>query len=160
LRWAATPGADPGVGPDGETGAANEPATWKLFLRLVARERPIALLVDDFHLADHALSSFVAGLTGLTGVPLLVVVTGRPALFRREPAWGAAEGHVATLSLEPFRPAEADRHNDPASGLIPAPYQPDGEDRTGSFRTTPPADIDAWPGDRRHHGRSRPARWQ
>jgi len=92
-----TPGTVlPGTAP-GSADAVGESVAWHLFTRLVSSHR----LIDDFHLADRALSDFVVSLAGLTGVSLLVVLTGRPEPFQHHQNRFDAGGYVERFILEP-----------------------------------------------------------
>ncbi|RKT53855.1 BTAD domain-containing putative transcriptional regulator [Saccharothrix australiensis] len=74
---------------------------WELVAALLCR-RPLAVLVDDLHLADDALCDFVGELLGPPRpVPLLVVTAADPGLFLRRPEWGAGRPHVTTVTLDP-----------------------------------------------------------
>ena len=58
------------------------------FVTLVARQRPTALLLEDWHWADEASHEVLEQVAELvSGVPLLVVVTSRPGAAR---SWGSA----------------------------------------------------------------------
>jgi len=64
-------------------------AAWTRFFELVAARAPFVVVFEDLHWADPALISFVEHLVDwATGVPLLVLCTGRPELYERHPGWG------------------------------------------------------------------------
>jgi class 3 adenylate cyclase/tetratricopeptide (TPR) repeat protein len=91
----------------GETTAAadrEEPFTaWRRFIEGVAAERPLVLLFEDLHWADDALLAFIEHLVDWSsGVPLLVLCTGRPELYERRPGWGGGKRNSNTISLSPL----------------------------------------------------------
>lgn len=68
------------------------------FVTLVARRQPTAVLLEDWHWADEASHGVLQQVAELiTGFPLLVVATSRPAVR----GWGHP-GHHLALSLEPL----------------------------------------------------------
>ena len=69
------------------------------FVTLVARQRPTALLLEDWHWADEASHEVLEQVAELvSGFPLLVVVTSRPGTAR---SWGSQNHHL-TISLDPL----------------------------------------------------------
>jgi DNA-binding SARP family transcriptional activator len=83
-------------------------AAWRRFLRGLAARRPLVLVLEDLHWAENALLDFVDGLVEQGGpepVPLLVVVTARPELLERRPAWGD-RADAATIELDPLSPGD------------------------------------------------------
>jgi eukaryotic-like serine/threonine-protein kinase len=96
-------------------------------LRLQARRRPLALVVEDAHFADEtALDAIEFATVSEGGCPLWVLVLGRPAFGRGRSGWAtrAAEHEELTLSpLDPTAAAELTRRlllpaeNIPASAL-------------------------------------------
>jgi DNA-binding SARP family transcriptional activator len=87
-------------------------AAWRRFLRGLATRRPLVLVLEDLHWAEDALLDFVEGLVepgGPDPVPLLVVVTARPELLERRPAWGGDRADAATVLLEPLSPTDTTR---------------------------------------------------
>ena len=58
-------------------------AAWRAFVELLAEDRPTVLVVEDLHWADAALLDFLEHLADhAEGVPLLLVATARPELYR------------------------------------------------------------------------------
>jgi class 3 adenylate cyclase/tetratricopeptide (TPR) repeat protein len=91
----------------GETTAASdreEPFTaWRRFLEGVGAQRPLVLLFEDLHWADDALLAFIEHLVDWSsGVPLLLLCTGRPELYERQPGWGGGKRNSNTISLSPL----------------------------------------------------------
>src|SRR5919197_233243 len=83
-------------------------SAWRRFLRGLAARRPLVLVLEDLHWAENALLDFVDGLVEQGGpepVPLLVVVTARPELLERRPAWGD-RADAATIELDPLSPGD------------------------------------------------------
>ncbi len=84
----------PLLGEGGREGA--EPAhqgesfmAWRRFLEAVASVHPLVLVFEDVHWADDPVLDFLEYLVmGNAGSPMLVLCTGRPALFDRRPSWG------------------------------------------------------------------------
>ena len=69
------------------------------FVTLVARQRPTALLLEDWHWADEASHQVLEQIAELvSGFPLLVVVTSRPGTPR---SWGGQDHHLA-IPLDPL----------------------------------------------------------
>jgi class 3 adenylate cyclase/tetratricopeptide (TPR) repeat protein len=97
----------PLVGLPGATAAgdAREEAftAWRRYFEGLADERPLVLVFEDLHWADHNLLDFVDNLVDWTsGVPLLVVATARPELLARRPGWGGGKLNALTVSLSPL----------------------------------------------------------
>jgi tetratricopeptide (TPR) repeat protein len=72
-------------------------------LRLRARERPLALILDDAHFADDATLDAIeyATLAEAEG-PLWVCVLARPALKQLKPTWGGRSAAHLRLDLAPL----------------------------------------------------------
>ena len=72
-------------------------------LRLRARERPLALILDDAHFADDATLDAIeyATLAEAEG-PLWVCVLARPALNHLKPTWGGRSAAHLRLDLAPL----------------------------------------------------------
>lgn len=61
---------------------------WRRLLEQIAAE-PLVVVIEDLHWADDLLLDHLRGLAGTADdVPLLLVVTARPELLERRPAWG------------------------------------------------------------------------
>jgi class 3 adenylate cyclase/tetratricopeptide (TPR) repeat protein len=73
---------------------------WRRFLEQIAQGGPTVLVVEDLHWADDTLVAFLSHLVDHTaGLPLLIVVTARPELEERHPAWLARTRRSTVLSL-------------------------------------------------------------
>ena len=79
------------------------------FLEEDARKQPLALVVDDAHLADDASLDVLQCLSAELGeAPIVVVATARPELFVRRPEWMKQEGSHARIDVKPLAPLEMD----------------------------------------------------
>jgi len=79
---------------------------WVGFLTEVARDTPLALLVEDVHWAQDGLLDLLERVLDEVGAPLTLVVTARPEFLERRPSWGR-RGNAETAWLEPLAPGEA-----------------------------------------------------
>ncbi len=82
---------------------------WVGFLGELVRERPVVLLVEDLHWAEDDLCDLVDTLVSQVEGPLLVLVTARPEMLDRRPAWGGAWRHTSAMRLEALPSTDADR---------------------------------------------------
>ncbi|MGH2995389.1 MAG: AAA family ATPase [Gaiellaceae bacterium] len=74
-----------------------------------ARERPLALVVEDIHWAEPTLLDLIEHLADWSrDAQLLLLCLARPELFDERPAWGAGRPNAETLTLEPLAESEAD----------------------------------------------------
>jgi tetratricopeptide (TPR) repeat protein len=98
----------PLVGLGGDQGGGEERrseafAAWRRFLEALAEANPLVLVFEDLQWADEGLLDFVDYLVEwASGVPLLVVCSGRPELLERRPGWGGGKRNSATVSLSPL----------------------------------------------------------
>ena len=92
-------------------------------LRRMAEESPVAVILDDAHLADDALLDALEYAT-LVGerCPLWVFVTAAPRFEVARPSWGARTERRARRALAPLDPASAAEIA--AHLLAPAEYPP------------------------------------
>src|SRR5829696_5719692 len=78
-------------------------AAWRRLVEEMAASRPLVLVVEDLHWADPAMLEFLEHLcASAAGVGLLVVVTARPELFERQPAWGAGVPGATSVAVAPL----------------------------------------------------------
>ena len=85
-------------------------AAWRRLVEALGEDRPLVLVFEDLHWADDGLLDFVDLLVDwLTDVPVLVVVTARPELLSRRPAWGGGKANGTTISLAPLTDEETAR---------------------------------------------------
>jgi len=79
------------------------------FLEEDARKHPLALAIDDIHLADDASLDVLQCLSAELGEAAIVVVgAARPELFVRRPEWMKQEGSHARIDVKPLGPLEMD----------------------------------------------------
>jgi tetratricopeptide (TPR) repeat protein len=105
----------PLVGLTGPAGVSGQPriqqetfTAWRRFLEAVARDRPlVVVVVEDVHWADAALLEFIEHLvTWSEGAAILLVVTARPEVYDRSPAWGGGRRNATTVALGPLTTGE------------------------------------------------------
>ncbi len=73
-----------------------------------ARERPLALVIEDIHWAEPTLLDLLDHLVDWTrDAPLLLLCSARPELLDERPAWGGQE-QAENIRLEPLSRAESD----------------------------------------------------
>ncbi len=78
-------------------------AAWRRFLELVAARSPLVAVFEDLHWADPVLVEFLEHLVDwASGVPLLILCTGRPELYERHPGWGGGKRNSFTVALSPL----------------------------------------------------------
>ncbi len=90
--------------------AAPEDTFWSVrkALERRARERPLALVVEDIHWAEATLLDLLEHLVDWTrDAPLLLVCLARSDLSDLRATWGG-HANAETLTLEPLSPAESD----------------------------------------------------
>ena len=94
----------------GDAGGETAPSAWRRYIEAIGERGPGVIVFEDVHWADDGLLDFVDDLVDwIRDVPLLVVVTARPELLERRPAWGGGKPDVTTISLQPLRDADAAR---------------------------------------------------
>ena len=73
---------------------------WRRFIEGIARQGPTVLVVEDLHWAEAPFVAFLEHVCErVAGLPLLLLVTARPELEERHPAWLARTRRSAVLSL-------------------------------------------------------------
>jgi class 3 adenylate cyclase/tetratricopeptide (TPR) repeat protein len=99
-----------GLAGSGETSREESFGAWQRFIESVAASGPLVLLVEDLHWADDAMLEFVERLVDWsTGLPILVLCTGRPELYETHSAWGGGKRNSTTVSLSPLSQEETSR---------------------------------------------------
>jgi tetratricopeptide (TPR) repeat protein len=68
-----------------------------------ARQQPLVILVEDLHWIDPASEALGSIAEGLTGIPLLLILTYRPEY---RPAW-LDKSYVTQIGLQPLSPEES-----------------------------------------------------
>lgn len=88
-----------------------QPVTaWRNFLELATSGGPLVVVIEDLHRADDVLLDFVDHVTEQArSFPLLVIVTARPELLDRRPAWGGGKVRANTTTLDPLSDDDAIR---------------------------------------------------
>ena len=76
---------------------------WRRFVALLASDRPLAIGVDDTHLADEGtLNLLEEAAFGLSQAPVVILCTSRPELAERRPDFGRAARNHTQLELMPL----------------------------------------------------------
>ena len=92
----------------GEPGTSEETfwAVRRLF-EVLARERPLVIVVDDLHWAESTFLDLIEHLVDFSrGFPILIVGIARPELLDTRPGWGGGKPNATTIALEPLSEAE------------------------------------------------------
>ena len=77
-------------------------------LRLMARKRPLAVVVEDAHFVDEtALDALEYGALKEAACPMWICVVGRPSFGRGRQAWAGRAAHRQELTLPVLEPAAA-----------------------------------------------------
>ena len=91
--------------------AGTEESFWALrtFLEVLARRRPLVVVVDDLHWADPTLLDLLEHvMIGSRHAPILLVCATRPELFEVRPSWaGGGASNTTSVVLEPLAESEA-----------------------------------------------------
>jgi tetratricopeptide (TPR) repeat protein len=94
--------AAPGALRSGAARAAGEA------LRLMSRQRPLAIIVEDAHFVDEtALDALEFAALKEAGCPIWVCVVGRPSFGRGRTAWAGRAAHRQELTLPALEPGPA-----------------------------------------------------
>jgi predicted ATPase/class 3 adenylate cyclase len=94
---------------EGDPGTREETfwAVRRLF-ELLARERPLVIVVDDLHWAESTFLDLIEHLVDFShGSPIMIVGTARPELLDTRPGWGSGKLNATTMALEPLSEAES-----------------------------------------------------
>jgi DNA-binding SARP family transcriptional activator/tetratricopeptide (TPR) repeat protein len=94
-----------------ERSPAPDETSWAIrrLLEIVARRRPLVVVMEDLQWADDALLDLLAYVSSSANqVPLAIVCCARPELLERHPTWGTSGADAVTIRLEPLEPTEAD----------------------------------------------------
>ncbi len=91
-----------------EGGGSGRDASWAVrrFLEALARERPVALVIDDVHWAEPPLLDLIEYLTERVDAPLMLVCLAREELTEQRPAWVGGESEAGAIVLQPLPEAE------------------------------------------------------
>jgi class 3 adenylate cyclase len=80
---------------------------WVELLNELAKEGPTVVVVEDLHWAQDALLELLERVVQQARGSLLMLVTARPELIERSPAWTAGAANASRLRLEPLSSQEA-----------------------------------------------------
>jgi class 3 adenylate cyclase/tetratricopeptide (TPR) repeat protein len=82
---------------------------WVTFLEELVTDRPAVMLIEDVHWAEDDLCDLIDTLVGQVSGPLLMLVTARPELVDRRPAWGGGSDRASVIRLQALAPADTSR---------------------------------------------------
>jgi DNA-binding SARP family transcriptional activator len=104
-----------------ESEAVAEQIPWAVrrALELLARERPVVLIIDDAHSALEPLLDLVEHLVDWVVAPMLVVCLVRPELLESRPHWGGGHHRMRSLVLGPLSDAHATQLMESQRGEAP-----------------------------------------
>lgn len=94
---------------EGDPGTREE-TFWAVrrFFEVVARERPLVIVVEDLHWAEPTFLDLIEHLVDFShGFPIMIVGTARPELLDTRPDWGSGKPNATTIALEPLSKAES-----------------------------------------------------
>lgn len=78
------------------------------FLEIVARERPLVVVIDDIHWAEPTLLDLLEYLVeAAAGAPILMLCSSRPELVEQRPAWQAGRAGMQLITLQPLTDEES-----------------------------------------------------
>jgi DNA-binding SARP family transcriptional activator len=89
------------------------------FLEELSADGPVVVVVEDLHWAEEALLELLERAVHQVRGPLLLLVTARPELLSRAPAWGGSRGDSSRLWLEPLSHADVARMLERLAGAVP-----------------------------------------
>ena len=92
---------------------------WIELLNELADEGPAVVVIEDLHWAQDALLELLERAARQARGPLLMLVTARPELAERSPAWIAGMANASQLRLEPLSDEEAMRMLAELAGPLP-----------------------------------------
>ena len=93
----------------GETAPGGGAAALRALFAELAKQAPLALFIDDWHLADDASREMLAALRDMDGGAMLVLVTARPG------------GPMADFEIVPLAPFSAEETAEAVTRLLAAP---------------------------------------
>ena len=101
-RIAAAAGEAPSTGPVEETAWAV-----RRLLETLARERPVALVLEDLHWAAPAFLDLVEHVAELARAPILLLGLARPELLDTRPEWAGGRLNASSILLDALPPDQA-----------------------------------------------------
>jgi predicted ATPase len=91
-------------------------------LEVVARRRPLVVVVDDLHWAQPTLLDLLEQVVALAmDAPILLVAVARPELLEQRTGWAGGLPSASTLLLEPLGPDESATLIEQLAGDAPLP---------------------------------------
>ncbi len=109
-----------------EIAVSGDDIAWatRKFLETVARERPLALLMEDLHWAEPALLDLIETLVDWSqAAAMLIVATARLELRERRPEWATGRPNVRVLDLRALGPGAVERLLDHLPGGAALPVE-------------------------------------
>ena len=108
-----------------EIAVSTDDIAWatRKFLETVARERPLALLIEDLHWAEPALLDLIETLVDWSqAAAMLIVATARLELRERRPEWATGRPTAHVLDLRAMGPGAVEQLLDhlPGGAALPA----------------------------------------
>jgi class 3 adenylate cyclase len=108
-----------------EVAASGDDIAWatRKCLEMVARERPLVLLVEDLHWAEPALLDLIETLVDWSqAAAMLIVATARLELRERRPEWATGRPNAHVLDLRAMGPEAVERLLEglPGGAALPA----------------------------------------
>ena len=92
---------DPGTS-DPEVARRRLVRAWKEYVDALAGGRPLLVVIEDIHWADHGLLDLLEELPTALGSATTLLCLTRPELFEQRPSWGGGVGHRTTIALSPL----------------------------------------------------------
>ncbi len=92
-------------------------------LEAMARRRPVILVLEDIHWADHGMLDLVEYLAQWVRGPLMMLCLARDELLERRSGWGGGRHDATSILLEPLTVNETVKL---VEGLLPAGTSEDG----------------------------------
>ena len=102
-----TLGFDPGLELHPQEARRQLHDAWVELLGELAANGPAVVVIEDLHWAQDPLLELLERAARRASGPLLMLVTARPELIERAPAWTAGAANVSQLRLERLSPEEA-----------------------------------------------------
>ena len=91
-----------GVEPSDEGSGEQVPWAFRRLLEILARERPLLLVIEDVHWGEPALLDLVEYLLDWVTAPMLLVCLTRPELLETRPRWGGGHPRVSSRVIGPL----------------------------------------------------------
>ena len=114
----------------GESSGGPDETLWAIrtFLEVMARGRPLVVVLDDVHWAEPTLLDLIDHVAEWSkDAPIMVIALSRPDLLEMRPTWGGGKVNATTVLLEPL--TEGDSEALVANLLGRDDVSPDARDR-------------------------------